>query len=285
MNADVKQALDYLNETKIRATYTAMQSYLGYGVKKVDWNKILGPHRQYASWVVSKKTGMPMDYDAADLHPDLLKTPKMVTKGRQLKSAVADYAKQANVDSLENKPEPTVEPKAEVADCHGNNCAVICPSCKRPYVVSGFLNKGMRTCPHCGKSKANFKEAQKTWDLVHQDAIIESEQPATRLIFKKIWLGYDVWVTFTEYDVTYRYPHDQLLQTFISRLGIIENTKSWKTNGIYHFPRLSGDQKKMLLRYIVEIEPGTARGEKTGKTPESTGTPAISHITTTETDQ
>ena len=122
---------------------------------------------------------------------------------------------------------------------------------------------------------------------MHQDAIIESEQPATRLIFKKIWLGYDVWVTFTEDDVTYRYPHDQLLQTFISRLGIIENTKSWKTNGIYHFPRLSGDQKKMLLRYIVEIEPETAQGEKTVATPplDSTGAPAISHTPMTETDQ
>lgn len=141
--------------------------------------------------------------------------------------------------------------KNRVVDCLGNNCAVICSECDKAYLVSGFLNKGVRTCPHCGKSKAIFREAKDEWDASHQDAIIEPEQAATRLIFKKEWLGYDVWVTFTESSVTYRYPHDQLLQIFISRLGIIGNTKSWKQNGLYHFPRLSGEQKKLLQRYVV----------------------------------
>lgn len=253
MDTDVKQALDYLNENKVRATYAAVQSYLG--VKKVAWKKILGPNRPYASWVVNKKTGKPTGYDESELHPDLQENPLIIIKGRQLKTAMEEYAVQADTDSPEKTPVPVERPTLEVADCHGNNCAVICPSCKKPYVVSGFLDKGMRSCPHCGKSKASFKDAQELWDLTHQEAIVEPEQTATRLIFKKPWLGYDVWVSFTEDNITYRYPHDQLLQTFISRLGIIENTKSWKNAGVYHFPRLSGDQKKMLQRYIVETEP------------------------------
>jgi len=258
MKGNIRQALDYLNEHQIRATYAAVQSYLGLGIRdKVDWVEILGPHRQYASWVVNKKTGLPEDYDEADMHPDLLKTPKIITKGRQLQTAVEGFAKSADADSGNRTAIPGEETKVEVADCHGNNCAVICPICEQPYVVSGFLNKGVRKCPHCEKSTAVFKDVKEEWEATHQDAIIKPEQAATRLIFKKEWLGYDVWVTFSEDGTTYRYPHDQLLQTFISRLGIIEGTKSWQIDGLYHFPRLSGEQKKMLQRYLVEIEPQT----------------------------
>ena len=119
--------------------------------------------------------------------------------------------------------------------------------------MSGFLNKNKpRRCPHCGKSEAGFKDVKAEWDATRQEPEVNPEQESNRLIFKKEWLGYDVWVTFSENDVTYRYPHDQLLQTFFSRLGIIENTKSWNNNGLYHFPRLSEVQKKILGRYVVE---------------------------------
>ena len=101
---------------------------------------------------------------------------------------------------------------------------------------------------------------------MHEDDIIDSEQFATRLIFKKEWLGYDVWVSFTEDDTTYRYPHDQLLQTFISRLGIIEGTKTWENDGAYSFPRLSAEQKRMLKRYIAEVRnmPEATQAAETG---------------------
>lgn len=252
MKGDIRQALDYLNENKLRATYSAIQSYLGFGAfEKPDWSEILGPHRQYTSWVVSKKSNMPEGYRPADLHPDLMASPEIITKGKQLRTAVDEYI-QSMVSGEETLLVAT-KPKVEVADCHGNNCAVICPACRKAFLVSGFLNRGVRSCPHCGKSKAVFAEVKAEWEATHQDDIVESEQHATRLIFKREWLGYDVWITFTEDDTVYRYPHDQLLQTFISRLGIIEGTKTWENDGIYSFPRLSGEQKKMLKRYIAEV--------------------------------
>jgi len=251
MKGDIRQALDYLNDSKLRATYSAVQSYLGFKTfEKVDWDEVLGPPREYTSWVVNKKTGMPDGYQPTELHPDLMASEEIITKGKHLQTAVEAFLAEAS-DSI-----GTVdlnERKVEVADCHGNAAAVLCPCCKKAYVISGFLNKGIRSCPHCGKSRAVFAEVKTEWEALHQNNIVEPEQYASRLIFKKEWLGYDVWVTFTEDDTTYRYPHDQLLQTFINRLGIIEGTKSWETDGVYHFPRLSGEQKKMLSRYISEV--------------------------------
>jgi uncharacterized protein (DUF983 family) len=43
-----------------------------------------------------------------------------------------------------------------VHDIWGNNAAVSCPECGRIFIVSGFLNKGERKCPNCGKSRAFF---------------------------------------------------------------------------------------------------------------------------------
>ncbi len=256
MKGNIRLLLDYLNDTKQRATYAAVQSYMGIGAReKLDWDDILGPRRPYTSWVVSRKTELPIGFAEGSLHPDLLKNPKIIAKGRQLKTAVDEYCKQEKTCPPEEGQAGSRENRVEVADCHGNNCAVVCPCCNRPFVVSGFLNRGIRSCPHCEKSKAVFKEVKAEWEATHKEAAINPEQEATRLIFKTEWLGYDVWVTFTEDDVTYRYPHDQLLQAFISRLGIIENTKSWQTNGIYSFPRLSGEQKRMLERYIVQPAP------------------------------
>jgi len=201
----------------------------------MSWGKLLGDRGPYTSWVVEKESGMPLGYKENQLHPDLKVNSRILTRGRQVKALLEETS------------------VVEVVDCYGNNCAVICGSCKKAYCVSGFLTKGMRTCPHCGKSKANFKEAKAEWETTRQEPEINPEQESNRLIFKKDWLGYDVWVTFLENGVTYRYPHDQLLQTFFSRLGIIENTKSWKINGIYHFPRLSEEQKRLLKRYIADV--------------------------------
>ncbi|MEI6891903.1 MAG: hypothetical protein V5783_07005 [Pontiella sp.] len=251
MKGDIRQILDYLNANKVRANYSAVQSFLGFSpFDKVDWKEILGPPRQYTSWVIHRRTGLPEGHKPAELHPDLMVSPEIITKGKLLQTAVQEFIQATEADAKN----PTFAcPQVEVADCHGNNCAVICSACKKPYLVSGFLNRGARSCPHCGQSKAVFTEVKAEWEATHQNDIAESEQSTTRLLFKKEWLGYDVWVTFTEDDTSYRYPHDQLLQTFISRLGIIEGTKTWETDGVYSFPRLSGEQKRMLQRYVTEV--------------------------------
>jgi hypothetical protein len=262
MKGDIRKALDYLNAKQVRATYSAVQSYLGFGpFDKVDWQEVLGPPRQYTSWVVNKKTGLPDGYKPAEMHPDLMTSEEIIGKSKLLLAAIEEFD-----GSVAEDQSITAAPKVEVADCHGNNAAVMCPHCKKAYLISGFLHKGIRSCPHCGKSKAVFADVKAEWEASHQDDIIESDQFSTRLIFKKEWLGYDVWVTFTEDDTTYRYPHDQLLQTFISRLSIIEGTKSWDMDGVYHFPRISGEQKKMLKRYITEVRdvPVATQAAETG---------------------
>jgi predicted GNAT family N-acyltransferase len=41
-------------------------------------------------------------------------------------------------------------------DWYGNNAAIFCPVCNKTYIVSGFLNKGCRQCPQCGRSFAQL---------------------------------------------------------------------------------------------------------------------------------
>jgi hypothetical protein len=83
---------------------------------------------------------------------------------------------------------------------------------------------------------------------------LEREQEATRLIFKREWTGRDIWVTFTDSEtgVTFRYPHDQMLQVLMDQLGIIRGTRSWEENGLYHFPHLSEKQRRLLAQYTVK---------------------------------
>ena len=183
MKGDIRQILDYLNANKVRANYSAVQSCLGFGpFDKVDWKEILGPPRQYTSWVVHRRTGVPDDHTPAELHTDLMTSPDIITKGKLLQAAVQKF-----IDSPDGDKDKIVpnRPTVEVADCHGNNCAVICSACNKAYLVSGFLNRGIRSCPHCGQSKGVFSELKAEWDATHQDDFVESEQPATRLIFKK----------------------------------------------------------------------------------------------------
>ena len=66
----VDQILDTLNAKKVRATYSVVASLLGTHPKSVA-GQYLGNRRPYASWVVSKSTGMPTDYLPENCHPDL----------------------------------------------------------------------------------------------------------------------------------------------------------------------------------------------------------------------
>jgi DNA-directed RNA polymerase subunit RPC12/RpoP len=58
------------------------------------------------------------------------------------------------------------DPKT-ILDVYGNNAAVLCPSCSKPFVFSAFLNKRAgRVCPHCNASRAFlFEEKLKVEEL------------------------------------------------------------------------------------------------------------------------
>lgn len=49
-----------------------------------------------------------------------------------------------------------------VVDHAGNNYAVECLSCHKVYIVSEYIHKGGRVCPHCGKSRAYANQADKS---------------------------------------------------------------------------------------------------------------------------
>jgi hypothetical protein len=141
-------------------------------------------------------------------------------------------------------------------DCYGNNCAVICNKCRQAYCVSSFLDQGIRDCPHCGKSTAVYQNVKKEWNSLAAKQRIGNEQTATRLTFKQEWRAHDIWVTFTDKDsgITYRYPHDGVLQTLIDKCGIIKGTHCWeKPNGNYNRGKL-GKLKKILEPYMAYVE-------------------------------
>ena len=71
----------------------------------------------------------------------------------------------------------------------------------------------------------------------------------TRLMFKTDYLGNNVHITFTDGKDTYQYPHDDVLQALSKYLDIIVDTKSWQERGVYHFPRLSKEIKKIMEQY------------------------------------
>lgn len=69
MGYTVDTILDALNHYETRATYGSVAAVLGVHQKNVG--KMLGNRRPYASWVVSKSTGMPSGYLKANLHKRL----------------------------------------------------------------------------------------------------------------------------------------------------------------------------------------------------------------------
>lgn len=79
----VDQILDALNTHKVRATYSAVASLLGTHPKLLA-GEYLGNRRPYASWVVSKTTGMPTDYLPEDCHPDLLCKSRVIEEASEL---------------------------------------------------------------------------------------------------------------------------------------------------------------------------------------------------------
>ena len=79
---EVDAILAYLNLKKVRATYGAMAEILGIHALKVG--QYLGEKRPYASWIVSKDSGMPSGYKPVDCHPDLTVNERIIQTGKEL---------------------------------------------------------------------------------------------------------------------------------------------------------------------------------------------------------
>jgi predicted transcriptional regulator len=79
---NIETILDALNEHKLRATYSAVGELMGVHPKSVS--QYLGNRRPYASWVVSKATGMPTDYLDANCHNDLQSNPRVLESSDEL---------------------------------------------------------------------------------------------------------------------------------------------------------------------------------------------------------
>ena len=85
----VDEILEFLNEKRIRCTYTAVAEVIGTNAQSVS--HYLGRMRPEASWVVSKKYGTPTGYSENERHPDLLRTEKIIQSGLELMKALEEW--------------------------------------------------------------------------------------------------------------------------------------------------------------------------------------------------
>lgn len=75
-------------------------------------------------------------------------------------------------------------------------------------------------------------------------------QLKSRLSFRKIYCGKDLYVAFPHNRSWYLYLHDEVLP-LILRATSIESTQSWRERGGYSFPRLSPDLVRLLEPYRI----------------------------------
>ena len=71
-----------------------------------------------------------------------------------------------------------------------------------------------------------------------------------RLTFEKKYQGKDLYIAFHSNGAWYLFPHDEVLECFLSKTNIGE-TQSWKERGIYSFPGLSKKTQKLLEAYRI----------------------------------
>ncbi len=71
-----------------------------------------------------------------------------------------------------------------------------------------------------------------------------------RLTFKEKYRGKDLYVAFHSDGSWYLFPHDEVLERFLSETNI-GNTESWTKHGGYSFPGLSEQAKKLLEAYRI----------------------------------
>jgi len=72
-----------------------------------------------------------------------------------------------------------------------------------------------------------------------------------RLTFDRKYKGKDLYICFPDAGKWYTCPHDEVLKQLLAT-RLLEGTKSWDTEGAYHFPGLSKDLKTLLDPYRLE---------------------------------
>ncbi len=80
--AALSEILQFLNHEQVRATESAVAQVLGVppGALRVK----LGTRRPEVSWIVDAKTGLPIDNEQQDWHPDLLAKSDVIRTGNEL---------------------------------------------------------------------------------------------------------------------------------------------------------------------------------------------------------
>src|SRR5687767_13614825 len=76
------EIVEFLNAEQVRATYGAVAELLGIGSRSVG--ALLGDRRPEMSWIVNQATGLPTDYNSAEVHPALLSKGDIISSGREL---------------------------------------------------------------------------------------------------------------------------------------------------------------------------------------------------------
>jgi hypothetical protein len=73
----------------------------------------------------------------------------------------------------------------------------------------------------------------------------------SRLAFERNYIGQNIYVVFEYRGISYRYPHDELLDKVLA-LGIVSGTKCWeKIKGSYNFRTLSEELLELLADYKI----------------------------------
>src|SRR3974390_2949583 len=88
----LEDVVAYLNAAQIRATYGAVADLVG-GIAQSIGTRLGGSwgRRPEASWVVNARTGLPTDYRPHQRHPNLLRTPEVISTGVDLRRRVLDW--------------------------------------------------------------------------------------------------------------------------------------------------------------------------------------------------
>jgi hypothetical protein len=69
-----------------------------------------------------------------------------------------------------------------------------------------------------------------------------------RLYFSKNYEGKEIHIAFPDGNAWYLYPHDEALPLILQNTTV-GSTRSWRVNGVYHFPQMSIDIRQLMANY------------------------------------